>query len=255
MFSMLPPLPTPTHLWIKLRRSVTVLYSLCSHLQQEKVYIMFHFQISVSTRNAVVYALCCAYYNKTIQVISKISLQHKFTYLVKWKNGFEAIVLYLFPSPEACTNEWVNFGCAVSPCCGHQHTADCRPSGTQQCQGGFCWLFRLLLWWVFPVCCAKCKQRWQVCAQIWIQRYFCFFTLTGFLVSLRFVQICYAILGDVVAQLVERLPGDPMDSMTRRLNHVRSTGKIWVLPSQNVVLTRWCAQPPCVYACIRMYAR
>ena len=63
--------------------------------------------------------------------------------------------------------------------------------------------------------------------------------------------------GDVVAQLVERRPRDPMDSMTRGSNPVRGTITICKrFPSQNVVLTRCrCAPPPCVNARLRTYSR
>ena len=54
------------------------------------------------------------------------------------------------------------------------------------------------------------------------------------------------IMGDVVAQLVERRPRDPMDSMTRPM-HKRHYF-VRVFPSQNAVLTQCrCASPPCVY--------
>ena len=65
--------------------------------------------------------------------------------------------------------------------------------------------------------------------------------------------------GDVVAQLVERRPQDPMDSMTRGSNPIRTQEKhLRVFTSQNVVLTGCrCAPPPWVHAHIRMitYAR
>ena len=60
----------------------------------------------------------------------------------------------------------------------------------------------------------------------------------------------------VVAQLVEHVPRDLMDSMTRGSNPVRSTRKfVRIFPSQNVVLTRChsvsvnchCAPPPCEF--------
>ena len=64
-------------------------------------------------------------------------------------------------------------------------------------------------------------------------------------------------LGDVVAQLVERRPPDPMDFMTGGSNPVRSTIQICESFSEsNVVLTRYrCVPPPCGYAHIRTYAR
>ena len=60
----------------------------------------------------------------------------------------------------------------------------------------------------------------------------------------------------IIAQLVERRPQDPMYSMTRGSNPVRSTRKfVTVFPSQYVVLSRRCAPPPRVYARIRTHAR
>ena len=60
-------------------------------------------------------------------------------------------------------------------------------------------------------------------------------------------RILLSCRGDVVAQLVERRPRDPMDSMTRGSNPVRSTKFVRVFPSENVVLTRCrCAPTPCV---------
>ena len=61
--------------------------------------------------------------------------------------------------------------------------------------------------------------------------------------------------GDGVAQLVERLPQDPMDSMTGSSKPVRSAIQtMWFcFRVKNVALTRCrCAQPPCVYTRIKM---
>ena len=65
-------------------------------------------------------------------------------------------------------------------------------------------------------------------------------------------------LGDVVAQLVERWPQDPMDSMTKVRIPSGAQEKFvrGFFSSENVVLTRCrCAPHPCVYARIRTYAR
>ena len=62
-------------------------------------------------------------------------------------------------------------------------------------------------------------------------------------------------VGDVVAQLVEHGPQDPIDSMIRGSNPSVAQEKIvTVFLSQNVVLARCrCAPPPCVHARIRTY--
>ena len=57
--------------------------------------------------------------------------------------------------------------------------------------------------------------------------------------------------GDGVAQLVERRPWDP----EVRIPSGAQEKFVRIFPSQNVVLTRRCAPPPCVYARIRTYTR
>ena len=70
-------------------------------------------------------------------------------------------------------------------------------------------------------------------------------------VLLQLKRECTKVYGDVVAQLVECWPRDPMDSMIRGSNSVRSTRKMCESYSESKMLYCVCPTP----VCIRTYAR